>query len=453
MREKKYGFIDKTGRFAIEPIFDKASNFSEGLAYVYVEKGDIHGYIDKTGKFVIMLNDNCSIGGPFHEGFASCQRGQWRGYIDRTGMFSIDPKFKFTGDFCEGLALIKTEDGYGYINKSGLIVVKPQFESASDFNEGFAAISYDNPFRGNPKCGYIDRAGRFVVPPKYKLEPLPRRFSEGLACVNIGYGCKHQPNDRYGFIDKTGRIAIEPQFEWAGDFNEGLALVNLVNKKKALVNKTGQLVVTLDNRFDCVGIFREGLAFVQLGDKFGYIDKTGTIVIEPKYEDACFFSEGLACVKYGGKYGYINKIGHLIIEPQFEIEFDFHEGLACVEVQREVRQASFVNNYQSKKKTPHKPASSTPMQNTSSGCYIATTVYGSYDCPQVWTLRRYRDSVLDESWYGRLFIRSYYAISPILVKWFGRTCWFRSLVLKPLNKLVTKLNDQGIADTPYKDKY
>ncbi len=28
------------------------------------------------------------------------------------------------------------------------------------------------------------------------------------------------------------------------------------------------------------------------------------------------------------------------------------------------------------------------------GCYIATCVYGSYDCPEVWTLRRFRDDVL-----------------------------------------------------------
>ncbi len=48
-------------------------------------------------------------------------------------------------------------------------------------------------------------------------------------------------------------------------------------------------------------------------------------------------------------------------------------------------------------------------------CYIATCVYSSYDCPQVWTLRRFRDYTLDETWYGRLFIKCYYAISPILV--------------------------------------
>ena len=39
-----------------------------------------------------------------------------------------------------------------------------------------------------------------------------------------------------------------------------------------------------------------------------------------------------------------------------------------------------------------------------SGCYVATCVYGSYDCPEVWVLRRYRDYVLEESILGRAFI-------------------------------------------------
>ncbi len=41
------------------------------------------------------------------------------------------------------------------------------------------------------------------------------------------------------------------------------------------------------------------------------------------------------------------------------------------------------------------------------GCYVATAVYGSYDCPEVWTLRRYRDNTLAETWYGRVFIKLY----------------------------------------------
>lgn len=85
-------------------------------------------------------------------------------------------------------------------------------------------------------------------------------------------------------------------------------------------------------------------------------------------------------------------------------------------------------------------------------CYVATAVYGSYDCPQVWTLRRYRDEVLGSTWYGRLFIKLYYAISPTLVKWFGRTKWFQKMWKGKLDKMVGKLNAKGFDDTPYQDK-
>ena len=57
------------------------------------------------------------------------------------------------------------------------------------------------------------------------------------------------------------------------------------------------------------------------------------------------------------------------------------------------------------------PSYEAPVLNPpkSGGCYVATAVYGSYDCPEVWTLRRYRDYELDTTWYGRVFIKTYYA--------------------------------------------
>ena len=87
----------------------------------------------------------------------------------------------------------------------------------------------------------------------------------------------------------------------------------------------------------------------------------------------------------------------------------------------------------------------------SQGCYVATCVYGSYDCPQVWTLRRFRDHVLAKSFWGRAFIGLYYAVSPGIVKKFGNYRWFHQLFQGKLDRLVTKLNTQGIENTPYQD--
>ncbi len=88
-----------------------------------------------------------------------------------------------------------------------------------------------------------------------------------------------------------------------------------------------------------------------------------------------------------------------------------------------------------------------------SGCYIATCVYGSYDCKEVWRLRRYRDYYLDNHWFGRIFIKLYYSISPTLVKLFGNKKWFKKISKKLLDKKIVKLIKKGYEDTPYNDKY
>lgn len=93
-----------------------------------------------------------------------------------------------------------------------------------------------------------------------------------------------------------------------------------------------------------------------------------------------------------------------------------------------------------------------PNISKQGGCYVATCVYGSYDCPQVWTLRRFRDYTLAETWYGRLFIHTYYAISPTIVKLFGNTKWFKKIWKGKLDKLVTKLQNEGVENTPYQDR-
>jgi hypothetical protein len=83
-----------------------------------------------------------------------------------------------------------------------------------------------------------------------------------------------------------------------------------------------------------------------------------------------------------------------------------------------------------------------PTEQSDDGCYIATAVYGSYDCPQVWTLRRYRDQALRKTIPGQLFIKTYYAISPTLVRWFGNTDIFKTLAKRTLDKWIDKLGNK-----------
>lgn len=121
-----------------------------------------------------------------------------------------------------------------------------------------------------------------------------------------------------------------------------------------------------------------------------------------------------------------------------------------------MRAPQFLNEYYQKLRkymptyTCSKPVVS---QNTGGdGCYVATAVYGSYDCPQVWVLRRFRDYSLRQCTAGRTFIRLYYATSPTFVKLFGRTKWFNNGCRKLLDSFVNKLMLKGYKNDPYTDE-
>lgn len=92
------------------------------------------------------------------------------------------------------------------------------------------------------------------------------------------------------------------------------------------------------------------------------------------------------------------------------------------------------------------------VKENKGGCYIATAVYGSYNCPEVWTLRRYRDNSLAKTWYGRAFIHMYYAMSPTAVRLFGSTAWFNGFWRHKLDQLVAALKRKGYSDSPYSDQ-
>ena len=111
-------------------------------------------------------------------------------------------------------------------------------------------------------------------------------------------------------------------------FKEGLRPF-MVNGKYGYIDPTGNMVV--EPQFDRAWAFYEGLAVVEMNEKRGYINTSGKIVIKPQYSGVSDFAEGLAAVRYNGKDGFIDKKGNWVISPQYDDAYSFSEGLACVE--------------------------------------------------------------------------------------------------------------------------
>ena len=207
------------------------------------------------------------------------------GFMDKAGKLVIPPRYNDVQPFSEGLAAVMLEDKYGYIDRSGKMVIPPQFSDAGPFSEGLAAVQIDST---GDQEGYIDKSGKLVI--TGAEFSVARAFSEGLAAVQ-------GKNEKYGFIDKTGKFVIPPQFLRVGDFSEGLAAVEPVDTgwpgNLAYINQKGEIVIksmsTFPNspdkaEFDlhnyrfCGGVARVSLGKKEDDDATGYINQEGKFI-------------------------------------------------------------------------------------------------------------------------------------------------------------------------------
>ncbi|MBQ9117319.1 MAG: WG repeat-containing protein, partial [Clostridia bacterium] len=326
-----YGYADKDGTVIIEPKFLNKLEFAEnGLAIA--RKDSLYGYIDITGEFVILpAFDECS---DFTENGLACvkQNGKF-GFIDRAGKYVIFPTFDEAFSFNSfGLACVGIDEKYGYINGSGEYIVplemkKPDRYAIDDFEE-------DGIFRINGKYGLVStQTGELIV--EAKLDDISP-FSDGMARYHLYDPEAELLNQhKYGYIDASGNV-MEPIYHDAGDFDNGLAVVTVhvkVEDKEgevndrwafmyALIDRTGKRVTEPMAAGKLIVIrdyYYNGMTVVCLDGKGGYIDKSGKLVMDPKFDNAVSLDKnGLIKTEKNGKYGYRSVDGAVNIEPKFK---------------------------------------------------------------------------------------------------------------------------------------
>jgi hypothetical protein len=76
--------------------------------------------------------------------------------------------------------------------------------------------------------------------------------------------------------------------------------------------------------------FSDGLAAVRIDDKWGFVDRGGKLVIEPRFHESAAFVNGLAAVETGEGYGYLRKDGSWQISPRYWVGFAFGQKAALV---------------------------------------------------------------------------------------------------------------------------
>ena len=317
-RDDEHGFIDRSGRVVIPLDYVATWPFSEGLAAVAVSPRE-YGFVDRTGRLAIPPQYRDA--GPFHGGLAPAREpgGQW-GYIDRDGRWAIAPRYDFARGFRGALARveIRPRQPWGFIDCAGRLVIGPRFRCAWPFSEGLAAVGVSSGPR--EVFRFIDRSGQFAVAGEFERA---QGFSEGLACVGT--------RDRWGYIDTAGRWVIPPRFRWATGFRGSVAVIELDSGRFALIDRSGAAVSPEFDRLDQLDFLGEGLVRFTESGQTGLRDLAGRVAVPARFDAIMSFSEGLAMVQVGERYGWIDRTGRVVIEPRFTGGHGFHEGLAVVQ--------------------------------------------------------------------------------------------------------------------------
>ncbi len=289
------------------------------LDLIPVKNGETYQYIDREGKIVINPQfENATV---FRDGLALVQTsgedGKW-GYIDKDGKFIIEPQYKYATVFCEDLAWVVAEnEAPMVINRKGeKIFSLSEAERVAVFNDGLAAFSVINE-SGEISWGFVDKNGEVRIVPQFRSV---HKFSEGLSPVA-------NSDFKWGYIDKKGKIVINYQFDYAYPFKNGKAVVELGDKFGA-IDKSGKYII--NPQFEGMESDKFGYMILQ-NDKIGWCDKEGKIVINPQFEGALLFNgNNLAPVLIGKMYGFIDKEGKIVIPAQFDYAMPFNGGLGMV---------------------------------------------------------------------------------------------------------------------------
>ncbi|MBU5427004.1 WG repeat-containing protein [Tissierella pigra] len=271
---KTWGYINKSGKFIIEPQYQRVLDFSKnGVAEVYKNGGV--GLINSKGEEIIA---------PQYQQIIDLDGGYFLGYdgeliyiFDSKGKEYFSGEYIYVGSYSDDLFGVgKITDGgevlMGYVNKSGMEIIEPAYSRVYDFHNGKALV-----LEGKDKYKIIDKKGNIIKELEYPLV---------VPSVDDNIYLVKDENGLFGYIDNEDNTLIEPKF------NKG-------------------------------NIFENGNAVVAVGEDdnylYGLIDREGKYLLEPEYRNIVGFGNGYYGVEkeMDGKeikYAISNNKGELLTD-------------------------------------------------------------------------------------------------------------------------------------------
>lgn len=336
-RNGKMGIVkvgEANGSFRVETIvpceYDQVQTINDD-EYYFVTNGPLHGLLDWDGKTIIACVYN-DIDLNKYVGFCSVKRNGQKGLMSRAGEELVPCAFDDCGVIDEHFLWTRKDNTYGIYSSEGEKVQPCKFSSF---------FIYEGKKKKEVSLSDFAQLDRRQHPDLYavvsgKVGTLDsKKFTTKLPCA-------------YDYLsDFATRMKITN-----GVFTEQRLAVCRLNGKYGIVNSEGKQIQPMgfdelrkdvsdpsSKELPDMGSARE--LHVRIGDKWGILTADGEQLAEVKFDSVGVFHDGLAVVKAAERYGYIDRSGAIVIPIQWMAAYDFSEGLAALRVDK--KHFQFIN--------------------------------------------------------------------------------------------------------------
>jgi hypothetical protein len=295
---KLWGYRNFEGEWIIPASYMKAFEFVAGKAIV--QKGAKLGVIDCSGYLII----NCEYD-DFLE-FAGdrvwAKKGNLWGLITDKGQVIYQPAFDELRKigFENDVIWVRKGDKWGIFSEKTLrFVANPTY---SDFTVASDEVSI---VVLKDTLGLIDNfSGKYIIEPK--ITDMEKISSRCFA---------YKMNGKWGAINHLGEKVIKSDFDLLKKWETSLILAQKKDKYKIL-NEKGK---PFSNTYDYIGPNVNGFGVFKFNGKYGYLNKTGSLLVAPKFDQAGNFFFDRAIVKLANKYQLINAQGKFLSANTYDL--------------------------------------------------------------------------------------------------------------------------------------
>ena len=331
-KDGKFGLINFNGKELIAPQYDSITPLEKVSKSFVTELNGKKGLVDNAGSVIIenLYAEILPLTNKYEDGYIVKNEDGLYGLINYNKKQILECKYTKIMNVC-GSDMYVVKEG----EDIKLVTADGKTKLLNSFSE---AISIDNSniiVKDNGKYGVISAEGDIIIPQEY--EELKYAFDGNYIA---------KKDNKYGIINTSGQTQVDFKYDFISYMDEGFIEAEKEDGETDILDtlfqvKTSGIVSTIDTKLGYIKVREDGeykyfnfkleekdikdvlsantLYLSKKGDKYGFVDSDGNVVVNYIYDDATEQNDyGYAAIKKNGKWGAIDTTGKVVVEPKYE---------------------------------------------------------------------------------------------------------------------------------------